>query len=102
MSRDDLVTETSLGAIVLTGTALAAHAARAAGRVDGARVRRPRRSLDVALLDDGVHVDLHVAARAGSVLPVVGEAVQEAVSAALAATTGRRVTVDVAIEALDA
>jgi len=101
VSRDDLVTENSLGRVVLTGSALAAHAVEAAESVEGVRVRRPRRGVGIDVGDDRVHVALRLVAVAGSALPTVGEAIQRAVSEAMGRTTGRRVTVDVAIEGIE-
>ncbi len=101
MSRDDLVTENGLGRVVLTAGALAAHVVEAAETVAGARVRRPRRGVDVDVGDGRVHVALRLAAASGSTLPALGEAIQVAIADAIGRTTGRRVTVDVAIEAIE-
>lgn len=101
MTRDDLVIESPAGRVVVTGTALSAHVVRAAETVDGVRVRRPRRGLNVAIVDDGVHVDVRLNVVAGAQLPAVGDGVQQAIAAALGRATGRAVTVDVVIEEID-
>jgi uncharacterized alkaline shock family protein YloU len=101
MSRDDLVTESPLGRVVVTGSALAAHATQAAHAVSAARVRRSRRGLGISVGDETLHVALSIDVGAGSSLAAVGRSVQEAVSDAIARTTGRLVTVDVAIDGLD-
>ena len=91
------------GAIRIEGDALAALVVTAAELVDGARVRRPRRGLDVSVTDGTatVEVELELAARYGTVLPSLGREVQASVAAALLASAGLTATVDVSIEELD-
>jgi len=75
---------------------------QAAESVGGARVRRPRRGLDVQVEDGRARVEVELAARYGSVLPEVGRAVQERVADALRTMCGLEpAAVDVAIEELE-
>jgi uncharacterized alkaline shock family protein YloU len=102
MSRDGHLVDGPLGRIELPGATLASIVVQAAERVDGARVRRPRRGLDVELEDGRVRVDVELAAATGSVLPELGRAVQESVTEAVQTMTGLDVAaVDVSIEELD-
>ena len=102
MSRDGYVIRGPRGAIRIEGDALAALVVAAAEHVDGARVRRPRRGLDVAVTDGRVRVELELAARYGSVLPDLAREVQSRVAAAVGSSTGLEVdAVDVSIEELD-
>ncbi|MBA2331396.1 MAG: Asp23/Gls24 family envelope stress response protein [Actinobacteria bacterium] len=102
MTHDGHTTTAVGGSIRISGDALAGLVATAAELVKGARVRRPRRGLDVTVKDGHVYVTLQVAARYGVVLPELGGAVQRAVTEALHAATGLEVDgVDVAIEELD-
>ena len=102
MSRDGHRIENANGAIRIGGNALARLVAAAAERVDGARVRRPRRGLDVTVADGRVRVELELTARYGTSLPTLARGVQEQVAAALGAATSLTVeAVDVSIEELD-
>ena len=102
MSRDGHVLKGAQGEIRVEGDALAALVISAAELVDGARARRPRRGLDVAVADGAVQVELELAARYGSVLPDLARAVQESVTDALRTAAGLTVErVDVSIEELD-
>jgi uncharacterized alkaline shock family protein YloU len=102
MSRDGHVLKGAQGEIRVGGDALAALVISAAELVDGARARRPRRGLDVAVADGAVQVELELAARYGSVLPDLARAVQESVTDALRTAAGLTVErVDVSIEELD-
>ena len=102
MSRDPFVVDGPLGRIELPGTTLAALVATAAEQVDAARVRRPRRGLDVAVADGRATIELELAVRLGAVVPEVAQAVQEQVAGAVAATTGLEIAaVDIAVEELD-
>ena len=68
---------------------------------DGARVRRPRRGVDVEVAGDSATVTVRLAARYGAVLPQVAEEVQRHVATTLEQMCGIEVTsVDVAIEEL--
>src|SRR5919199_1703308 len=60
---DGYVLQEEGGSINVTSSALAQIVQRAAESVDGARVRRPRRGLDLRLDDGRAHVDLELAAR---------------------------------------
>lgn len=73
-------------------TQIVVHAAEA---VDGARVRRPRRTVEVAIEQGRAHVDLELAVAYGKVLPDVARDVQREVAGALARMC------DVAIDAVD-
>jgi uncharacterized alkaline shock family protein YloU len=98
---DQLVISEDEGAISVPAGTLASIVVRAAELVDGTRVRRPRRGVDVELAEGKATVTLRIAARYGSVLPQVAEEVQQRVAHALAQMCGVDVgTVDVAIEEL--
>jgi len=101
VSRDGYVIAGPRGAIRIEGDALAALVVAAAELVDGARVRRPRRGLDVSVTDGAAKVELELAARYGTVLPSVAREVQANVAAALLASAGLAASVDVSIEELD-
>lgn len=102
MSRDGHTIHGPTGAIRIDGDALAALVIAAAERVDGARVRRPRRGLDVTVTDGKVRVELELAARYGAVLPGLGREVQASVAGALRDSAGLIVEgVDISIEELD-
>jgi uncharacterized alkaline shock family protein YloU len=102
MSRGGYVIDGPRGAIRIEGDALAALVVAAAELVDGARVRRPRRGVDIAAADGRVRVELELAARYGTVLPTVGREVQARVAETLRDSTGLAVdAVDVSIEELD-
>jgi uncharacterized alkaline shock family protein YloU len=103
MSRDGHLIRGTLGAIRIDGDALAALVVAAAEHVEGARVRRPRRGLDIAVADGRVRVELELAARYGTVMPGLAHNVQSEVATALSRSTGLQVdAVDVSIEELDA
>lgn len=90
------------GTIRIEGDALAALVVAAAELVDGARVRRPRRGLVVAVADGRARVELELAVRYGRSVPEVGEAVQREVADALRASAGLELdAVDVAVEELE-
>ena len=90
------------GSIEVTPGALAQIVQRAVESVDGARVRRPRRGLDLRLDDSRAHVELELAARYGVVLPDLARDVQERVAEALTAMVDLDVAaVDVSIEELE-
>jgi uncharacterized alkaline shock family protein YloU len=102
MSRDGHVIKNAGGTIRVEGDALARLVAAAAERVDGARVRRPRRGLDVAVADGRVRVELELAGRYGASLPALARGVQEQVAEAVGTATSLTVeAVDVSIEELD-
>jgi uncharacterized alkaline shock family protein YloU len=103
VSRDGHVIKNSHGTIRVEGDALAALVVAAAERVDGVRVRRPRRGLDVAVAEGRVRVELELAGHYGTPLPGLARDVQAGVATALRAATSLQVeAVDVSIEELDA
>jgi uncharacterized alkaline shock family protein YloU len=103
MSRDGLTVAGPHGPIRIAGDALSGLVVTAAELVEGARARRPRRGVDVAVENGHVRVELELAARFGVALPELAQAVQERVSGALRESTGLNVdAVDVSIEELDA
>jgi uncharacterized alkaline shock family protein YloU len=90
------------GSIDVTAGALAQIVQRAAESVEGARVRRPRRGLDLRLEDGRARVELELAVRYGIVLPDLARDVQERVADALATMVEVDVeAVDVSIEELE-
>jgi uncharacterized alkaline shock family protein YloU len=102
MSRDGHTIHNPAGTIRIDSDALAALVIAAVELVDGARVRRPRRGLDVTVTDGKVCVELELAARYGTVLPGLGREVQVRVAGALRDSAGLTVEgVDVSIEELD-
>ena len=102
MSRDAHVIPSPAGSITIAADALAGLVIAAAERVDGARVRRPRRGLDVSVEGGAVRVRLELAARYGAVLPELARAVQAGVTTALRDGTGLAVgAVDISVEELD-
>ena len=102
MSRDGHTIHGPAGTIRIDGSALSALVIAAAELVDGARVPRPRRGLDVVVTDGKAHVELELAATYGTVLPGLGRAVQANVAGVLRDSAGLVVEgVDVSIEELD-
>ena len=102
MSRDGYTVKGPHGSIRIEGDALAGLVVAAAQQVAGARVRRPRRGLDISVADGSAHVEVELAAPYGAVLPELARAVQQSVAAALTGSAGLRVRgVDVAVEELD-
>ena len=102
MTRDGHVIRGPGGPIRIAGDALSALVVTAAEQVDGARVRRPRRGLDVSVDGDRARVELELAARYGTSLPEIGEAVQASVASALRDSAGLEIdAVDVSFEELD-
>ena len=90
------------GSIEVTQGALAQIVQQAAESVEGARVRRPRRGLDLRLEDGRAHVELELAVRYGIVLPDVARDVQARVAEALTTMVALEVeAVDVSIEELE-
>lgn len=87
------------GSVTLTAAALSRLVAQAVTAVDGARLRRPRRGLDVEHADGRARVSLELSARYGASLPELARTVQNRVAEALAQTAGLEVErVDVEIE----
>jgi uncharacterized alkaline shock family protein YloU len=90
------------GSIDVTAGALAQIVQHAAESVEGARVRRPRRGLDLRLEDGRARVELELAVRYGIVLPDLARDVQQRVADALEAMVDLDVeAVDVSIEELE-
>ena len=98
---DELVLSQPEGAITVPAATLAQIVARAAERVDGARIRRPRRTIDVEVSGGIAAVSVRLAARYGVVLPDLAEAVRGEVAGALEMMCELEVrNVDVAVEEL--
>jgi uncharacterized alkaline shock family protein YloU len=94
--------ETRDGTITVPPDVLSEIVARSVARVDGARVRRRRRGIDVELTDGRARVSLELAVRFGLVLPEVARRVQEEVGASLRDMCGLEPeAVDVSIEELE-
>jgi uncharacterized alkaline shock family protein YloU len=90
------------GSIDVTAGALAQIVQRAAESVEGTRVRRPRRGLDLRLEEGRVRVELELAVRYGIVLPEAARDVQARVAEALETMVDLDVeAVDVSIEELE-
>jgi uncharacterized alkaline shock family protein YloU len=101
MSDDHTITRDE-GTVTLTAGALSHLVATAAETVGGARVRRPRRGLDVAVDGGKARVVLELAVRYGEVLPDVAGEVQRRVDGALREMAGlETASVDVSVEELD-
>jgi uncharacterized alkaline shock family protein YloU len=103
MSVDGLVLRRAHGTISVTPAALQRLVVAAAESVDGARVRRPRRGLELTIAGGrSTEVSLAISAREGVVLPDLARAVQERVAAALAGSCGLDIArVDVAVEEIE-
>jgi uncharacterized alkaline shock family protein YloU len=90
------------GTITVPAATLVALVVRAAERVDGARVRRGRRHVEVSISDGRAQVALDVVARYGTILPELARNVQEEVTDALATMCGVIVdAVDVEVEEVE-
>ena len=101
MSHDHTITREE-GTVTVTANVLSQVVVSAAESVEGARVRRPRRGLDVDVDAGKVRVELELAVRYGEVLPDVAGEVQRRVDAALRAIVGlETASVDVSVEELD-
>ena len=88
--------------MTLTAGVLSHVVVAAAETVDGARVRRGRRGLEVDVVDGTARVELELAVRYGDVLPVVAEEVQRRVAAALRDMCALETSaIDVSVEELD-
>jgi len=87
--------------IKVTDSALTQIVLRAAETVDGVKVRRPRRHLDVDLAAGEARVTLDVTVEYGTVLPDAARTVQQRVADALGTMCGVNVrSVDVNVEAV--
>jgi uncharacterized alkaline shock family protein YloU len=88
--------------VTVSDAVLAQIVIQSAEVVDGARVRRPRRGLEVHVEAGRARVELELAVQHGSVLPELGRAVQEQVGEALRTMCELEpAAVDVAIEELE-
>ena len=97
-----VVREERLGTITVPSGTLTSLVVSAAQHVDGARIRRPRRDVDVVVEGDRVRVALDVSARYGTVLPELARDVQRSVAAALTDMCEVEVTaVDVTVEGVE-
>jgi uncharacterized alkaline shock family protein YloU len=86
----------------ITDTALSQIVVQAAESVGGARVRRPKRRVEIVVEGRAARVELELAARYGSSLQEVGRAVQERVAEALRTMCGLEPeAIEVAIEELE-
>jgi uncharacterized alkaline shock family protein YloU len=98
---DELSLREPEGTITVPVATLTRIVAAAAELVDGVRIRRPRRNVDVAIADARATVTLHLVARYGTVLPMVAEEVQREVASALERMCELDVDrVDIAVEEL--
>ena len=99
---DDYVIQADDGAVTVTHGALAHVVIGSAEAVDGARVRRPRRGLDIDVDDGRVHVSLELALRYGVVVPDAAREVQRRVAEGLRTMCGLEAdAVDVSVEELE-
>jgi uncharacterized alkaline shock family protein YloU len=99
---DDHVIQAHGGTVTVTHGALSQVVISSAEAVDGARVRRPRRGLEIDLDGERVRVSLELAVRYGGVLPDVAREVQHRVAEGLRTMCGLDASsVDVAVEELD-
>ena len=99
---DEHVIDEPTGRITLPASALAQVVVRSAEDVEGARVRRPRRGLEVDVEGGRATVSLELGARYGVVLPALARDVQAAVAESLRSMCGLEVDrVDVSVEELD-
>ena len=87
MRHDGHTIPSEAGAIRIEGDALAGLVVTAAELVDGARVRRPKRGLEIHVDEGRARVEVELAARYGLPLVELAEAVQRSVGARAA---GRR------------
>ena len=94
---------TERGTITLPGAVLADVVTRSVESVAGARVRRPRRGLEVEVDDGRARVSVELAVGFGLALPELAREVQERVADSLRSLCGLEPeSVDVAIEELEA
>ena len=102
MTHDGHTIPGAAGSIRIEGDALAGLVVTAAELVDGVRVRRPRRGLDVVVKDGRARVSIDLGVRYGVVLPEAAAAVQTGVASALRDSAGLPATaVEIAIEELE-
>jgi uncharacterized alkaline shock family protein YloU len=89
------------GTITVAPAVLSQIVVGSADAVDGARVRRPRRGLEIDVEDGRARVTLELAVRSGLVLPDVAGEVQQRVGESLRTMCGLDASVDVSVEELD-
>jgi uncharacterized alkaline shock family protein YloU len=96
---DPLIFRRPDGTVTVTAGALTELVARAARTVEGAHVRRPKRSIEIRHGDGRVSASLELGADFGVPLPELARAVQERVAEALGRVSGLEVEhVDVSLE----
>jgi uncharacterized alkaline shock family protein YloU len=96
-----MATELAPG-VRITDTALSQLVTAAAESVDGARVRRPRRRVEIAVEDGRARVELELVVQHGRPLQELARAVQERVADALRTICGLEPAgIDVSIEELE-
>jgi uncharacterized alkaline shock family protein YloU len=87
------------GSITVVPAALESLVLQAAQTVEGARVRRPKRSVEVTHGNGRVAVTFELAVEGGVPVPELARAVQERVAEAVAMASGLEVeSVDVSVE----
>jgi uncharacterized alkaline shock family protein YloU len=97
-----LVIDGEAGTITVPSATLTSLVTLAVERVDGIRVRRGRRHVEVEIADGRAQVTLELAARYGEILPELARQVQEQVTDALTTMCGVVVeTVDVEVEEIE-
>jgi uncharacterized alkaline shock family protein YloU len=96
---EPLVFRSAAGSVTVTAAALSRLVAQAVSSVDDARLRRPKRGLEIHHADGRASVTLELSVRHGAAMPELARAVQERVAEALTRTGGLEVErVDVEIE----
>jgi uncharacterized alkaline shock family protein YloU len=96
---EPLVFRSAAGSVTVTAAALSRLVAQAVSSVDGARLRRPRRGLEIRHADGRASITLELSVRHSAAMPELARAVQERVAEALTRTGGLEVErVDVEIE----
>jgi uncharacterized alkaline shock family protein YloU len=88
---EPLVFRSAAGSVTVTAAALSRLVAQAVSSVDGARLRRPRRGLEIRHADGRASITLELSVRHGAAMPELARAVQERVAEALARTGGLEV-----------
>ncbi len=97
-----LVLGDDAGTVTVTDAALNQIVLQAAEAVDGARVRKPKRNLEIDVADGRARVELELAVAYGHVLPDVARDVQQQVADALTQMCGVEIdAIDVSVEELD-
>ena len=90
------------GSVTVTPAAVSQIVVAAAEAAAGARVRRPRRALEVSVAEGRARVELELSTSFGVVLPDLARDVQARVARALEEMCGLEVeAVDIAIEELE-